>query len=143
VVFFKDLHKFIQTQQQHQQQQQTLLFERLKNKPFWIFDREQHKAESARTKGDCCFNHIIGLPQKEGKRFPLFPYEEILYNTLQDHKYLWVKKSTGLGITEYILRYMVWLCLRDDTYRNAQMPIVCGPNLDIAIKLIKRIKNMY
>jgi hypothetical protein len=38
---------------------------------------------------------------------------------------------------------LAWLCLRDDTYRNAQMPIVCGPNQDIAIKLIKRIKTMF
>jgi hypothetical protein len=142
-MMFKDLHRFIQTQQSQQQQQQTLLFERLRNKPFWIFDIEQHKAEAKRTRGDCCFNHIIGLPQKENKRFPLFPYEEILYSTLQEHKHVWVKKSTGLGITEFVLRYMVWLALKDDTYRNAQMPIVCGPNIDIAIKLIKRIKNMF
>ena len=83
------------------------------------------------------------MPHKENKRFPLFPYEEILYNTLQNHKHVWVKKSTGLGITEFILRYMVWLALKDDTYKHAQMPIVCGPNIDIAIKLIKRIKNMF
>jgi hypothetical protein len=38
---------------------------------------------------------------------------------------------------------MAWLCLKDDTYRNSQMPIACGPNIDIAIKLIKRIKNMF
>jgi hypothetical protein len=141
-VTFKDLKQLVQSQQQ-QQQQQTLLFERLLNKPFWIFDIEQHKKESARTKGDCCATHIIGLPQKENKRLPLFPYEELLYNTLQNHKHVWIKKSTGLGITEFVLRYMVWLCLKDDTYRNAQMPIVCGPNIDIAIKLIKRIKNLF
>jgi late competence protein required for DNA uptake (superfamily II DNA/RNA helicase) len=83
------------------------------------------------------------LPQKENKRLPLFSYEELLYNTLQNHKHVWVKKSTGLGITEFILRYMIWLALKDDTYKNAHMPIVCGPNIDIAIKLIKRIKNIF
>ena len=42
-----------------------------------------------------------------------------------------------------MLRLMVWLCLRDDTYRNSQMCIVTGPNIDIAIKLVKRIKALF
>jgi hypothetical protein len=67
----------------------------------------------------------------------------MLYNKLQQHRHLWIKKATGLGVTEFMLRYMAWLCLKDDTYRNATMPIVCGPNQDIAIKLIKRIKNLF
>ena len=40
------------------------------------------------------------------------------------HKHLWVKKATGLGVTEFMLRLMVWLCLKDETYRNIQMCIV-------------------
>ena len=67
----------------------------------------------------------------------------MLFDILQSNKHIWIKKATGLGITEFMLRYMSWLCLKDDTYRNAQMPIVCGPNQDIAIKLIKRIKTMF
>jgi hypothetical protein len=27
-------------------------------------------------------------------------------------KHLWIKKATGLGITEFMLRFMVWLALR-------------------------------
>ena len=38
---------------------------------------------------------------------------------------------------------MAWLATRDDTYRNDKFPIVCGPNQDIAIKLIKRIKLLF
>jgi hypothetical protein len=38
---------------------------------------------------------------------------------------------------------MAWLCLKDDTYRNSQMCIVTGPNQDIAIKLIKRMKAFF
>ncbi len=44
------------------------------------------------------------------------------------HKHLWIKKATGLGVTEFFLRLMTWLCLKDDTYRNAQMYTVIGPN---------------
>ena len=32
-------------------------------------------------------------------------------------KHLWVKKATGLGVTEFMLRFMAWLCLRNDDCR--------------------------
>jgi hypothetical protein len=58
VILFKDLQKLIQ----RQQQQQNTSFERLRDKPFWIWNIEEHKLEDIRTDGDCCFNTIIGLP---------------------------------------------------------------------------------
>ena len=45
------------------------VFERLQNKPFWIWNIEEHKLEDIKTNGDCCFNHIIGLPTKSYLRF--------------------------------------------------------------------------
>ena len=50
----------------------------------------------------------------------IFDYEKILYDALFDinyynppsqafkHKHLWVKKSAGLGVTEFFLRLMAW-----------------------------------
>ena len=147
---FKDLRKIVSleiTQQQYK------IFQRLQGKPFWIWDKQQHKQEDIKTDGDCCFNHIIGLPTKEGEEKPLFDYEKILYDSILvndvsnhnnfKHKHLWVKKATGLGVTEFFLRLMAWLCLRNDDYRNSQMCIVTGPNIDIAIKLIKRMKGLF
>jgi len=81
------------------------VLERLRNKPFWIWNQEQHRLESSKTKGNCCFNHIVGLPRKNRHEFPLFDYEKLLYNSLlipefhnplhQDFKdkHLWVKKA--------------------------------------------------
>lgn len=66
--------------------------------------------------GDCCFNHIVGLPQKDREEFPLFDYEEILFDVLMSFdgsfkdKHLWIKKATGLGVTEFMLRIMARLC---------------------------------
>ena len=82
----------------------------------------------------------------------MFDYEKILYDSILvndvsnhsfKHKYLWVKKATGLGVTEFFLRLMVWLCLRNDDYKNSQMCFVTGPNIDIASKLIKRMKALF
>jgi hypothetical protein len=57
-VTFKDLKKRVTLELT---QQQSRLSERLYNKPFWIWNIEQHKLEDIKTDGDCCFNHIIGL----------------------------------------------------------------------------------
>lgn len=103
--------------------------------------------------GDCCFNHIIGLTRKGIAEFPMFDYEKILYDNMSiptynnplnlrfKNKHLWVKKATGLGVTEFMLRIMVWLCVRDDSFRDSQMCIVTGPNIEIATKLIRRLKG--
>jgi hypothetical protein len=58
-------------------------------------------------------------------------------------KHLWCLKSTGLGVSEFFLRLMAWLCTKDDTYKNSQMCIVTGPNIDLATKLIKRLKAIF
>ena len=38
-------------------------------------------------------------------------------------KHLWVKKATGLGVTEFMLRTMAWLCVKNNSYRNSQICI--------------------
>jgi hypothetical protein len=48
-----------------------------------------------------------------------------------------------MGVTEFILRLMVWLCLRNDDYKGSQMVVVTGPNQDLAIKIIKRMKALF
>ena len=42
-----------------------------------------------------------------------------------------------------MLRFMAWLCLRNDDYQSSQMVIVTGPNQELAIKLIKRMKALF
>jgi hypothetical protein len=36
-----------------------------------------------------------------------------------------------------------WLCVRNNDYRNSQICIVTGHIIDIAIKLIKRMKELF
>jgi len=113
-------------------------------KRFWIPNIEEHKLEHASSHGRCCFNHIIGLPRKGGKEKPIFDYELLLFGALQNpiHKAIWIKKATGLGITEFMLRYILWLCLRDNKLRDTQICIVTGPRINLSIDLIRRMKDL-
>jgi hypothetical protein len=146
---FKDLRKRVTL---GIAQQQSILFKRLRTKPFWIWNTYAHRQEDIVTNGDCCFNHIIGLPQKDGNDKPLYDYERIIFDSLvtqngnansYGNKYLWIKKATGLGISEFMLRFMAWLCLKDNALSGSQMCIVTGPRIDLAIALIDRIKKLF
>lgn len=125
------------------QPQQTELFARLRNKPFWIWSEQEHRIADTRTKGDCCFNHVLGLREKQGQPMPLFSYEQLIYNTLEHNKHLYILKATGLGITEFMLMYIVHRCLVNDDWKGRQVPLVVGPNRDLAIKLIQRLKGLF
>jgi hypothetical protein len=99
---------------------------KLKGKPFWIWDKEEHRQQAQATNGNCCFNHVVSLPQKDKVQHPMYDYEKLLYDSLMSNdgsfkdKHLWVKKATGLGVTEFMLRIMAWLCTRyhEDATRN-------------------------
>ncbi|MFL6365946.1 MAG: hypothetical protein ACJ719_12180, partial [Nitrososphaeraceae archaeon] len=141
---FKDLKKRLSLETTFHQQSK--LSEILMNKPFWIWNIEEHKQEDINTNGDCCFNHIIGMPQKDGLDKPLYDYEGIIFDSLvtgRSNKHLWIKKATGLGISEFMLRFMAWLCLKDNALSGSQMCIVTGPRIDLAIALIDRMKKLF
>ena len=91
---------------------------------------------------------------KDKIEHPIYDYEKILFDSVMNcqsnfkDKHLWVKKATGLGVTEFMLRLMAWLCTFKETNHsgsngNSQMCIVTGPNIDIATKLIKRLKGIF
>jgi hypothetical protein len=107
---------------------------RVRGKPFWCHNTGNRLA--------CCFNHIIGLPEKDGKALDILDYENEMYDALQQFKYLWIKKATGLGVTEFFLRYLAWICLSKDALKQCKICIVTGPRLEIAITLIDRIKQL-
>lgn len=67
----------------------------------------------------------------------------MIVDNLHSTKHLWIKKTTGLGISELLIRYMSWLCVKDDTLRDSQMCIVTGPRIDLAITLIDRMKQLF
>ncbi|MFL6347148.1 MAG: hypothetical protein ACJ72X_02490 [Nitrososphaeraceae archaeon] len=77
---FKDLKERVSLEATAQEQ--SGLFGRLQNKPFWIWRQGQHKLEDIKTNGDCCFNHIIGLPNKDGIDKLLYEYEKLIFDYL-------------------------------------------------------------
>lgn len=81
-------------------------FEILKGLPFYIWSPIRYsETDTSDMMSDyedpvtcMAFNHAVGLPQKNGRSMPLFDYERLLFDTLQNHKHIWTKKATGLDV---------------------------------------------
>ena len=92
------LHQKLRQRQQVETSSSSLSI--LKGKVFWYWDKEQHTQEYLRTNGQCCFNHIVGLPTKDGKEYPLFDYEKIL--SIETKRRIFDKKIIFYYEDEYI-----------------------------------------
>jgi len=165
-------NRFQQLQKQLQQQEQQSILEQkgltakwdkatnsleldLSGMRFWIWDKVAH-TKAHEEQGDwCCFNHLIGLPIKNGKEFPIFPFEYEIWqalfepeyenpgNAFQRWKHLWSKKAPGIGFTEIIMRMMLYLafCFAM-VFRNSQMVIMTGIRMNNAKEIMERMRNL-
>jgi hypothetical protein len=141
-VTFKDLQKVVQSNTNGQISGFEVVL-KFQDKPFWIFNREEHIAEDIRTNGLCCWWHGIGCPQKDGRDMPVLPYQRTLYDALQNHKHIWILKSRGIGCSEFLLRYIAWLCITRFSRNASRVCFIVGPRIDLAEDLIARFKGLF
>lgn len=98
------------------------------------------------------FPQYRGLSFKEfwealPNKLEYFDYEEDIATSLENNKKIWIKKATGLGISEVFCRFIAWNCLKDDVWKNNQVDvsavIITGASQDLTNKIIGRIKNLF
>jgi len=94
----------------------------------------------------CCFWHFIffpfGGPERDGIYHPCYEYECKLLDSLARNKYIAIYKSTGLGITEFILLWVIWKSCVDEHFQNKEAIFITGPSVDLAKTLIERTKKL-
>ena len=84
------------------------------------------------------------LPLKNDIPRPLFPYQKEIVDALdsEQHKLVAIAKARSVGASELCLRYILWLCVRDDAMRNKNMAIVTGIREELSLELLRRFKNL-
>ncbi len=87
------------------------------------------------------------LNEELGVKMELFDYEKKIIDAWAKTKYHWIKKATGLGITELTIRWIAWNCLKDNVWRDQQVDInvvmVTGPRIDLSITIMNRLKSLF
>jgi hypothetical protein len=123
--------------------------------PFWIWDETKHQKAYAKSPGRCCFNHLVGLPVKDGIELPMFPYEKEVWDALfkpeyenpnndfKRWKHVWIKKAAGMGITEFVMRLILYLPFAyPGNFRNSQIAIMTGIRMNTAKDIMDRMRNL-
>jgi hypothetical protein len=75
----------------------------LNGKPFRIWDKEEHRQQAAATNGNCCIQHVLGLPIKNGKEFPIFEFQKLIFDAIEQNQNIWIKKARGIGVTTFLI----------------------------------------
>ena len=94
--------------------------------PFWIWDPYTHRNQYSTEGGCCCFNHVLSLPSKDGVSYPLFRFQKIIFDILEQNQKVWIKKARGLGLSTFILRYLTWKILFSSELDYKSIYVIAG-----------------
>lgn len=111
--------------------------------PFWIWHSYLHMVQYKKTNGCCCFNHLLSLPSKDGIQYPLFDFQEIIFDTVEQNQNVWIKKARGIGLTTFILRYLAWKILYSSELDYKLIYIVSGSSDKSNEKVDRMLKKLF
>ncbi|CAN5442332.1 hypothetical protein BH18THE1_BH18THE1_09680 [soil metagenome] len=112
-------------------------------KPFWIWDEDEHNEQFMETVGQCCFNHIIGKPIKNNKEYDIFPFQKLIFDTLENYQNIWILKSRGIGVTTFLIRYLAWKILSSSELDNKSIFIISGTRLEHANFIKEKLQELF
>ncbi len=70
----------------------------------------------------------------------MYDYQKRVIDALEQHRLIAVFKARAAGITELMLRWMGWLCLKDDRLQGTNMIVISAPAEDLSISFVRRLK---
>ena len=114
-----------------------------KDKPFWIWDQQEHNVQFLKTNGQCCFNHIIGKPIKNDKEYDIFPFQKLIFDSIENNQNIWILKSRGIGITTFMIRYLAWKILSTSELDNKSIFIISGTREQHANYIKQKLQELF
>lgn len=96
---------------------------------FWRWNLLLENHQTLYKSDKCqCFNRIVKWPTKNNAEHLLYPWQREIYNALQSsNKLLATLTARGVGASEFLLRYIMWNCVKEDRWLNKNFPVaICG-----------------
>jgi len=112
-------------------------------KPFWIWDQAEHDKAFVETNGQCCHVDILGRPQKDGIDFPIFNYQKLIYDALENNQSIWILKARGIGLSTFMLYWMSWKILSSSDLDNESIFIISGTREEHANYLKEKLSKLF
>ena len=134
----------IKQQNQNQQGNLSSSLSVLRGLKFWIWSKDLHLQQAQATNGLCCFNHYLGLPIKN-KEYSIFDFQKLIFDCLQNNQNIWIKKARGIGVTTFMIRYLVWKILSSTTNEldGKSIFIISGTREEFANYVKKKMEDLF
>ena len=139
------LHQKLRQSIQKSQSNSSSNLDILRDKPFWIWDKQEHLKQAKETNQNCCFQHIVGCPTKEGRERPLWDYQKLIFDCIEQNQNIWIKKARGIGVTTFFIRYLVWKILSSPTKEldGKSIFIISGTREEFANYVKKKMEDLF
>ena len=95
------------------------------------------------SKGACCANHILKCPVKNGKEYPIFDYQKLIFDAIENNQNIWILKSRGIGLTTFMIRYFAWKILSSSELDNKSIFIVSGTREEHANYIKEKLEALF
>ena len=113
-------------------------------KPFWIWgDKQEHIKLFKLSKGACCANHILKCPVKNGKEYPIFDYQKLIFDAIENNQNIWILKSRGIGVTTFMIRYFAWKISSSSELDNKSIFIVSDTREEHANYIKQKLEQLF
>jgi hypothetical protein len=96
-----------------------------------------------KTDGHCYLNHLISLPTKDGRQYPLFDFQAFIFDIIEQNQYIWIKKSRGIGLTTIMLGYLAWKILSSIELDHKCIYIISGTSDKSTEKIDGKLKKLF
>jgi len=118
--------------------------EKINTEGFKVPKRFYCRKKDSKSK-TCCFNHWlpVGLPVKNGIKHEIYDYELDIIEMLEKHRQILLKKCTGIGATEIMMRWIAFKALTEWNKSFSNVIIITGPRIELSITLIERLKKLF
>jgi hypothetical protein len=131
----KNLGTLVSTQ--HKQPELANLLRELRGLPFYC-----NSGPGINCNAPCFWHKFTPIKRNEPQK--CHKYESNIVDLLENKThYLIILKSVGLGISTLCLYWLLWRITRDNSWSGKTVPVVLGPNWDLAKKFIRRIRTMF
>ncbi len=114
-----------------------------KGKPFWIWDQKEHDKQFTETNGKCCHVDILGRPQKAGIDYPIFAFQKLIFDALENNQSVWILKSRGIGLSTFMLYYLTWKILSGSELDHESIFIISGTREEHANYLKEKMAKLF
>ena len=86
---------------------------------------------------------MIGLPQKNNKEYPIFDYQELIYDAIENNMSIWIIKSRGIGLTTFMIRYIAWKILSGKELDFKSIFIISGTREQHANYIKEKLEQLF